>query len=230
MAILEEGIPPRQTTPGSTIGSSKQRTAKTLDPPLFYQLDSDITLENWTQYIRDKLIVNKDHFEDDTTRIIYIISRTRGITAKQIYSYRTEDPNYFATPDEVLSILQDVIDNPNKRSDIRREFKALKIKATETFAAFLPKFQFNTIKGLRDYCQRVDNQLRNIDSTHERKKELVKRAIAPPTSSLKVPRVAAYTPPMKRPSVEPAVIIAPRRTVSPKPPSGNYHNYGKEGH
>ena len=265
VATLEEGIPPRQTTPSSTISGSKQRTAKTSDPPLFCQPDGDITLEDWTQRIRDKLTVNKDHFEDDTARTIYIISRTGGIAAEQIYSYRAEDPGYFATPDEVLSMLQDVMGNPNKRSDMRREFKALKMKATETFAAFLPKFrkyatylkldeaimveeltekvtprlqraiatnamEFNTIKGLGDYCQRVDNQLRNVDSTHEREKESVKRAIALPTSSSKVPRVAAYTPPMKRPSVEPAVIIAPRRTVSPNPPSGNCHNCGKEGH
>ena len=184
---MEEGIPPRQTTPSSTISGSKQRTAKTSDPPLFCQPDGDITLEDWTQRIRDKLTVNKDHFEDDTARTIYIISRTRGIAAEQIHSYRTEDSGYFATPDEVLSILQDVMGNPNKRSDMRREFKALKIKATETFAAFLPKFrkyttylkldeaimveeliekvtprlqraiatntiEFNTIKGLGDYC------------------------------------------------------------------------------
>ena len=96
------------------------------------------------------------------------------------------------------------------------------MKATETFAAFLPKFhkyttylklnnviiveeltekvtprlqraittntmEFNTIKGLGDYCQRVDNQLCNIDSTHKREKESVKRAVALPTSSSKVP-------------------------------------------
>ena len=49
--------------------------------------------------------MNKDHFKDDTARTIYIISCTGGITTKQIYSYRTKDPNYFATPNKVLSIL-----------------------------------------------------------------------------------------------------------------------------
>ena len=49
--------------------------------------------------------MNKDHFKDDTARTIYIISCTRGIAAEQIYSYYIEDPDYFATPDTVLSIL-----------------------------------------------------------------------------------------------------------------------------
>ena len=39
-----------------------------------------------------------------------------------------------------------------------------------------------------------------------------------------------YTPPMKRLSIEPAIIIAPRRTVSLNPPSGNCYNCSKEGH
>ena len=57
--------------------------------------------------------------------------------------------------------------------------------------------EFETIKKLGGYCQRVDNQLRNVDSTAEREKMSVKRATALPTSSLKTPQVAAYMSPMK---------------------------------
>ena len=129
IAILEADIIRRQSTPSSTISGSKQRTSKTSDPPLFCQPDGDITLDDWTQRIWDKLTVNRDHFEDDRAKTIYVISRTGGIAAEQIYSYQAEDPDYFATPDEVLSMLQDVMGNPNKRSDMRRGFKALKMSS-----------------------------------------------------------------------------------------------------
>ena len=74
-------------------------------------------------------------------KTIYIISRTGAIAAEQIHSYRAKDPNYFANPDKVLSMHQEVMGNPNKRSNMRPELKALKMKTTKAFAAFLPKFR-----------------------------------------------------------------------------------------
>lgn len=265
VADLEADAARRQATPSSTLGGGKHRTAKTSDPPLFCEAEGDITLDDWTQRIRDKLTVNRDHFEDDMAKTIYVISRTGGTAAEQIHSYRVEDPNYFTTPEELLDMLQDVMGNPNKRADMRRELKALKMKTTETFAAFLPKFrryvtylklgeetmveeltekiiprlqraiatnpvEFKTLRELGAYCQKVDNRLRHVDTTHEREKETSNRSTTSSANASKTPRTTAYVPPPKRSVIEPAVVVTPRRTVSPQPLPGRCHNCNKEGH
>ena len=112
----------RQETPSSTVSSSKSRNPKFPDPPLYCEIDGDLAIEDWTQRIRDKLTVNKDHFEDDTARTIYVISRTGGTAAKHIQAYRTNDPEHFAKPEEVINMLSDIMGNPNK-DDMRRGFK-----------------------------------------------------------------------------------------------------------
>ncbi|KAK3174785.1 hypothetical protein OEA41_002031 [Lepraria neglecta] len=113
----------RQETPSSTVSNSKSRNPKIPHPPLYCEIDGDLAIEDWTQRIRDKLTINKDHFGDDTARTIYVISRTGGTAAKHIQAYRTNDPEHFAKPEEVLSMLSDIMGNPNKKDDMRRGFK-----------------------------------------------------------------------------------------------------------
>ena len=58
--------------------------------------------------------------------MIYIISRTGGTIVKYIQAYQTNDPKYFTNPEEVFSILSDIIGNPNKKDNIYRSFKTLR--------------------------------------------------------------------------------------------------------
>ena len=130
----------RQETPSLTVSGSNTCTLKVPDPPLYYEIDSDIAIKDWIQRIRDKLIINEDHFKDDAARTIYVISRTGGTAVKHIQAYRTNNPKHFINPEEVLSTLSDIIGNPNKKDDIRCSFKTLRQKATDTFATFFSQF------------------------------------------------------------------------------------------
>ena len=134
----------RQETPSSTVSGSKSRIPKVPDPPLYCEMDGDIAIEDWIQRIRDKLTVNKDHFDGNTAQTIYVISRTGGTAAKHIQAYRTNDPDYFTNPEEVISALSDIMGNPNKKDDMRRGFKTLRQKATDTFATFFSQFRMYT--------------------------------------------------------------------------------------
>ena len=131
----------RQETPSSTVSGSNTRTPKVPDPPLYCEMDGDIAIEDWTQRIRDKLTINEDHFKDNAAQTIYVISRTGGTAAKHIQAYRTNDPKHFTNPEEVLSTLSDIMGNPNKKDDMRRGFKTLRQKATDTFATFFSQFR-----------------------------------------------------------------------------------------
>ena len=126
----------RQETLSSTVSGSNTRTLKVPDLPLYCEMDGDIAIEDWTQRIRDKLTINEDHFKDNAAQTIYVISRTGGTAAKYIQAYRTNDPKHFTNPEEVLSTLSDIMGNPNKKDDMRRGFKTLRQKATDTFATF----------------------------------------------------------------------------------------------
>ena len=136
--------PKRQETPSLTVSGSKTCTPKVPDPPLYCEIDGDLAIEDWTQQIHDKLTINEDHFKDDAARTIYVISHTGGTAAKHIQAYRTNDPEYFTNPEEVFSTLSDIMGNPNKKDDMRRGFKTLRQKATDTFTTFFSQFRIYT--------------------------------------------------------------------------------------
>jgi hypothetical protein len=103
----------RGLTPGSahtdrTEGGSR-RSEKFTDPPFFYndstQKDA-IDFDDWYLRVKEKLDINKDHFETDIARRAYVRSRLRGNAAKQMFPYFNEkSPNYLATYDELMDHL-----------------------------------------------------------------------------------------------------------------------------
>ena len=133
----------RQATPSSTITGSN-RSQKVPDPPLFTEVDGEISLEDWTQRIRDKLAINQDHYADDNARAIYVISRTGGTAAKHIQAYRTNDPNYFNNAEEVIQTINDIMGDPYKKDNIRQGFRSLRQKGTDSFATFYSNFRMFT--------------------------------------------------------------------------------------
>ena len=115
----------RQNTPSSTILGTK-RSQKVPDPPLFTESEGDVSLEDWTQRVWDKLTINHDHYVDDNAKAIYVISRTGGTAAQHIQAYRTNDPSYFVGPEDVIQTLHDIMGDPHKKDNMRRGFKSLR--------------------------------------------------------------------------------------------------------
>lgn len=133
----------RQTTPSSTVLGTK-RSQKVPDPPLFTEVDGEVSLEDWIQRVRDKLTINQDHYVDDNAKAIYVISRTGGTAAQHIQAYRTNDPSYFAGPEDVIQTLNDIMGDPHKKDNIRRGFKSLRQKSSDPFATFYSSFRMFT--------------------------------------------------------------------------------------
>ncbi|KAL2036407.1 hypothetical protein N7G274_010876 [Stereocaulon virgatum] len=122
----------RLATPSSTSPVRARRSKRPPDPPLFTEVDGEISLEDWIQRVRDKLTINKDHYEDDAAKAIYVISRTGGTAAQHIQAYRTNDPNHFTSHEDVIQTLSDIMGDPHKKDNMRRGFKSLRQKASET--------------------------------------------------------------------------------------------------
>lgn len=131
---------PRQTTPSSTTVGSKC-SPKIPDPPLFTEVDGEVSLEDWILRIRDKLTINQDHYADDNAKAIYVISRTGGTAAQHIQAYRTNDAGHFTSAEDVIQTLNEIIGDPHKKDTMRRQFRSLRQKNTESFASFYSNFR-----------------------------------------------------------------------------------------
>jgi hypothetical protein len=109
MAITRNrGFTPASAHSDRTEGGSR-RSEKFTDPPFFYndptQKDA-IDFDDWYLRVKEKLNINKDHFETDVARRAYVRSRLRGNAAKQMFPYFNEkSPNYLATYDELMDHL-----------------------------------------------------------------------------------------------------------------------------
>jgi len=95
------------------------KSVKYPDPPVFSEADGDPSLIDWTLRIKDKLLLNKDHFDDKQHQALYVIGRTGGTAAKHILAYRENEPDYFKTAEEVLDLLRRTMGDPHKRANIR---------------------------------------------------------------------------------------------------------------
>ena len=133
----------RQGTPSSIISGSN-RSQKVPDPPVFTEVDGEVSLEDWTQRIRDKLTINQDYYADDTAKAIYVISCTGGTAAQHIQAYRTNDPGHFSNAEEVIQTINDIMGDPHKKDNMRLSFKSLVQMNTESFASFYSRFRMFT--------------------------------------------------------------------------------------
>ena len=73
-----------------------------------------------------------------------MISRTGGTAAQHIQAYRTNDPSHFADAEDVIQTLNDIMGDPHKRDNMRRGFKNLRQKSTDSFASFYSSFRMFT--------------------------------------------------------------------------------------
>ncbi len=87
--------PKQKQASSSTLSAFENCNPKVLDPPLYCKIDSDIEIKDWTQQIRNKLTVNKNHLEDNSAGTIYVISCTKSTAAQYIQAYRINNFDHF---------------------------------------------------------------------------------------------------------------------------------------
>ncbi len=117
-----EAASSRQSTSIPKGRSSK--SIKLSDPPLFEGPGQNVN--NWLSRMRNKLKANKDHFPTEELKIAYVESRVGETAAKHIASrMRDAATNSFLEAEEVLSIINKVYDDPNRRHTAQRQFLKL---------------------------------------------------------------------------------------------------------
>ena len=117
-----EAASSRQSTSVPEGRSSK--STKLPDPPLFEGPGQDV--DNWLSRMRNKLKANKDHFPTEELKIAYVESRVGGTAAKHIASrMRDAATNPFLEAEEVLSVINKVYGDSNRRHTAQRQFLKL---------------------------------------------------------------------------------------------------------
>ena len=129
----------RDSTVASSVATAK-RSQKHPDPPLFTN-GVDPTWEDWKSKMAIKLKINKDHWDDEESRIGYVLSRLGGKAAKQTYSRQEADSNDpFLTVKDVMDELATVFEDSDRKRNYRRQFTSLKMGAMR-FADFYSDFR-----------------------------------------------------------------------------------------
>jgi len=100
----------------------------------------------------DKLIINENHFEIDTTRVAYVVERISEDVAKHINAYRMKNVAYFKIVDIIMKILKSVYEDSNCQRNARQKYLALKQEINQEFASFFFEFA------------RLDYELEYIDA------------------------------------------------------------------
>ena len=143
------------------------KSTKLPDSPLFEGPGQNVN--NWLSRMRNKLKANKDHFPTEEMKIAYVESRVSETAAKHIASrMRDTATNSFLEAEEVLSIINKVYDDPNRRHTAQRQF--LKLYQNKIFFhEFWMKFQrlsaklgYNNETLLDDLQHKISSDLQRV--------------------------------------------------------------------
>jgi len=125
-----------------------QRSAKIADPDILTDGKKDPKLRFWLSRMRNKLMVNTDHFADETARIAYVENRTDDVAASHIAPrIESSSPNPWASAEEMLDHLEEALGDPNREQNARSDFRALKMRAGTDINDFLGKFMLLATEG-----------------------------------------------------------------------------------
>lgn len=139
----------REGTPVSS-QSGVKRSIKIPDPPVLTN-GINPSWDEWLFAVRDKLESNHDHWETDRARVAYVLTRLGGRAVKQTFARRTAGTNKpYLVPDDIIDHLAPTFDDPDRKHNKRREFKALKQGQSQSFIDFYSEFMRLTSHMKRD--------------------------------------------------------------------------------
>jgi hypothetical protein len=213
----------RQNTPAPEGRTSK--STKLPDPPRFEGSSQDV--DNWLSRMRNKLKANKDHFPTEELKIAYIESRVSGAAAKHIAPrMRDTSLNPFLEAEEVLSVINKVYGDPNRRHTAQRQY--LKLYQNKTsFHEFWMEFQrfsaelgYNNETLLDDLQHKINPDLQRA-TLNERTTDLNEFADICMRADVRLTelntRSAAQAPATS--AARPSASTPPARTSTPRPTS-----------
>ncbi len=114
--------------------------------------------------MKNKLIINVDHFNDETICIIYLMFRLENDADEHIFTWWHHDfINSFYTIYDLFEHLKEIYNEVNKNQKSRHEYNALK-QADKSFNVFY--FNFMKLFNYLDYenCTLMNNLQNKINN------------------------------------------------------------------
>ncbi len=173
---------PRQSTkplPRQSIENHTRRESFTLfdnDHHKFFKFsnsfiftdEDESTWNSWRVKMNDKLQANVDHFDNENTCIVYVISRLEGDAAEHTFAWHRHDASHsYISTYELFEHLKEIYDDQNKNRKCHREYNALR-QAEKSFNVFYFDFmklfsylEYNDCTLMNDLQNKINNRLQN---------------------------------------------------------------------
>ena len=140
--VINNTIQTRGSIPGTTNPDHYRpyRSTKLPDPPTLTD-GNDPKFEDWLTRIKDKLLVNTDHYPTDQIQRVYVIGRIGGEAATYITPrLRPDSSDPYQTVADLYQYLTDIYEDPNRVYVAKDDFRKLYIKKQEPFHTFYSTF------------------------------------------------------------------------------------------
>ncbi len=114
--------------------------------------------------MNDKLQANVDHFDNENTCIVYVISRLEGDAAEHIFARCRHDASHsYISIDELFEHLKEIYDELNRNRKCRCKYNALR-QTDKSFNVFY--FNFMKLFSYLDYddCTLMNNLQNKINN------------------------------------------------------------------
>ena len=118
----------------------KNKSVKMTNFFKFSDNTSDIFYEIWKQLVKNKFIVNVDHFANEYTKATTIVNWIEDKTRRHVFARRNVDMIFFKISQMIFDVLSLIFAKKNKKRSIRNKFKALTMRINQRFSKFFSEF------------------------------------------------------------------------------------------
>ena len=118
----------------------KNKNVKMTNIFKFSENISNLSYEIWKQLVKNKFIVNVDHFANEYTKATTIVNWIEDKTRRHVFARRNVDMIFFKISQMIFDVLSLIFAKKNKKRSIRNKFKALTMRINQRFSKFFSEF------------------------------------------------------------------------------------------
>ena len=118
----------------------RNKSVKMSDSLKFSENTSNLSYEIWKQFVKNKFIVNVDHFVDEYTKTTTLISWIEDKIREHVFARRNVDMIFFKTSQMIFDVLSLIYAKKNKKRNICNKFKVFIMRINQRFSKFFSKF------------------------------------------------------------------------------------------
>lgn len=115
------------------------------------------------------MILNKNYFETNTIKAIYIIEKTTNTIAEYINIYQVKNSIYFTTKKIIINVLRDIYQDSDCICNAQQKYISFKQKLYQDFVFFCSTFiylnyilNYNKTMLVQDLKTKNNKNLQNI--------------------------------------------------------------------